>query len=70
VGLEGKRQADKQLKEPKRAGQIAENACGKMLARCRMEALGAHHARVLKITLAPAPVATCQVDQRGRALFI
>ena len=41
-----------------------------MLSRRQGEALGADDPRVLEIALAPSPVASREIDERGRALFV
>ncbi len=62
--------ADEELEQPQRRGQIAEYAGQEMLSRRPMQAAGEKHARMLQIALAPASVADRQVDERGRAFLV
>ena len=68
--LEDEHDADEELQQPERRGQIAEDAGQEMLAARPMEAFAEQDAAVLQIALAPTPVADGEIDQRRRAFLI
>ena len=69
--LQHERDADHELQQPERRGEIGHDAGGEMLARRRASGPRAPMTRdMLQVALAPAPVAHREVDQRGRALLV
>ena len=62
--------ADDELEEPERRGEIRHDAGREVLPRRELQAARADDPAVLQVALAPAPVARRDVDERGRALLV